>query len=83
VNTTNEQKKSKKELLEKGWTYLNDNFHKFTEENRIKIALALCTKDMPTQLSGSMQVNQMPTVTLGEKPLELNIGNDPNPPQNS
>lgn len=83
MNTTNEQKKSKRELLEKGWTYLNDNFHKFTEENRIKIALALCTKDMPTQLSGSMQVNQMPTVQLGEKPLELKIGNDPNPPQDT
>lgn len=55
MNTTHEQKISKKELLAKGWTYLNDNFHKFTEDNRIKIALTLCVKDMPTQLEGDLK----------------------------
>lgn len=63
MNTTNEQKKSKKELLEKGWSYLNDNFHKFTEDNRIKIALTLCQKDMPTVMEG---VNQSQVVIMGD-----------------
>ena len=55
MNTTYEQKLSKKELLSKGWTYLNDNFHKFTEDNKIKIALTLCVKDMPTQIEGDVK----------------------------
>lgn len=37
-------------LLGKCWVYFNGNFHKFTQVNRIKIGLALCTRDMPTAL---------------------------------
>lgn len=36
------------------WSYLHDNFHKFTETNKIKIALELCKKDLPTQLEGEV-----------------------------
>jgi len=52
MNTTKEEKKSKGELVGKCWSYLNDNFHKFTETNKIKIALEICKKDMPTELTG-------------------------------
>ena len=45
--------KTKRELLVgKSWEFLNDNFHKFNEDNKIKIALELCKKNMPTILEG-------------------------------
>lgn len=47
------------------WTYLNDNFHKFTETNKIKIALELCKKDIPQEVTGSFQVVRMPTIQKG------------------
>ena len=57
MNTTYEEKKAKKELIEKGWEYLNDNFHKFKQCNKIKIALALCLKDMtPENVSDNPQL---------------------------
>lgn len=59
------------------WEYLNNNFHKFTETNKIKIALELCKKDLPTQLEGGLNFNQMPTVKIGDQPLEPNIGYEP------
>jgi len=58
------------------WSYLNDNFHKFSETNKIKIALELCKKDIPTELSGSVDHNitVMGSVKIGENLLELDIG---------
>jgi hypothetical protein len=56
------------------WSYLSDNFHKFNETNKIKIALELCKKDQPTKLEGSLNVTMMGTVKIGDKPLELDIG---------
>ena len=53
MNTTLAEKKAKELLLDKTWEYLNDNFHKFNEQNKIKIALALCTKAMPTEMEHS------------------------------
>jgi len=44
----------KKEVLSKCWSYLNDNFHKFSDTNKIKIALELSKKDMPTELTGEV-----------------------------
>ena len=34
-------------LLGKCWSFFNDNFHKFSNNNKIKIGLALCCKDFP------------------------------------
>lgn len=48
MNTTKREKKAKEDLLGKCWGYFNDNFHKFSNNNKIKIGLALCVKDMPT-----------------------------------
>lgn len=48
MNTTKREKAVKELLMGKCWTFFNDNFHKFSQGNRIKIALALCVKDMPT-----------------------------------
>ncbi len=57
------------------WSYLHDNFHKFNETNKIKIALELCKKSLPTVMEGGLSFSQMPTVKLGGKEQELNIGN--------
>ena len=55
--------------------YLIDNFHKFTEANKIKVALVLSSKMAPQQIEGSYQVNKMPTVKVDDTEQELTIGN--------
>jgi len=39
-------------LIGKSWEYLCDNFHKFTEDNRIRIALEIVKKNIPTEIIG-------------------------------
>lgn len=69
--------KSKRNLLiGKSWEYLSDNFHKFTEDNRIKIALELIKKSMPTLLEGKGFENKQIVIFRNEQSLkEINIGN--------
>ncbi|GEM_PF-6134113 len=55
MNTTQREKTVKELLLGKTWDYLNDNFHKFKQPIKIKIALALVQKDMPQEISGISQ----------------------------
>jgi len=59
MNTTKHEKTIKELFVGKCWSYLNDNFHKFSQTNKIKIALALTTKDLPTQLDGELVKNQI------------------------
>jgi hypothetical protein len=69
--------KSKRNLLiGKSWEYLCDNFHKFTEDNRIRIALEVCKKNMPTVIEGELnqKITQMGSVRIDDKPLEVKIG---------
>ena len=75
MNTSYEEKKNKRILLQKGWEYLNDNFHKFSEDNKIRIALELVKKDMPTILEGDINTNitQMGRVVIDGQPLEPKI----------
>lgn len=75
-NTTEREKTIKELLLGTTWSYLHDNFHKFSEANKIKIALTLCAKDMPTEIKGGFQVTQMPTILKGKDPLNYDIGQD-------
>lgn len=50
-NARNPAERTKRDLLvNKCWSYLHDNFHKFDQESKIKIALELCKKDMPQRL---------------------------------
>lgn len=45
--------RSKRDLLiNKSWSYLFDNFHKFSQDNKIKIALELAKKNIPTEIKG-------------------------------
>jgi hypothetical protein len=46
MEITKEQKRCREDVLKKCWSYLRDNFHKFNQANKIKVALALCTKDL-------------------------------------
>ncbi len=44
-------------LVNKSWQYLYENFHKFNEFNRIKVALEIIKRDMPTKLEGADHKN--------------------------
>ena len=69
-----EDRNSKPELVHKCWAYLNDNFHKFTEDKQIKIALEMCKKDLPTTIQGNLNVTLMNDVKIGDNKLEIDIG---------
>ena len=61
------------------WQYIFENFHKFSQVNKIKIALELCKKDIPTEIIGEVKFTQMPAARLGNRigellPLEFDIG---------
>jgi len=74
MNTTKYEKTLKELMLGKCWEYLHDNFHKFSESNKIKVSLALLQKDMPNKMEGGFNVTQMPTVKIDDKPMEVNLG---------
>ena len=52
---TSQEVYAKIEVLKTCWEYLRDNFHKFNDTNKIKIAIALATKDLPTKLEGDVK----------------------------
>ncbi len=55
MNTTKQEKSIKQLFMGKCWAYLSDNFHKFTQDNKIKIALTLAGKDTPQEIQGLNQ----------------------------
>lgn len=68
-------RKIKHEVVENCWKYLKDNFHKFSESNKIKVALTLTQKDMATILEGEFTATvKMPSITIDDKPVEFKIG---------
>ena len=67
----------KAKVIQNSWDYLHDNFHKFNETNKIKVVLAVISKDMPTKVEGGFNINQMPTALVDKKPLETDIGTNP------
>jgi len=54
------------------WQYLLENFHKFTDTNKIKVALELCKKDLPTQLEGDVMKQIINIVSNGKSEGLLN-----------
>lgn len=76
MNTTKEEKSIKVLFIAKCWEYLNDNFHKFSEGNKIKIALELSKKDIPQVIEGEVKYTQMTTIRVETKPMELDLGED-------
>ena len=81
ANTSKHEKRIKDLFVGKCWEYLNDNFHKFTDTNKIKVALTLVQKDMPQEIEGMnlQQVVMMGEIKKGEKPLRYNIGSADTP----
>ena len=70
MNTTLREKTLKELVLGKCWNYINDNFHKFTEPNKIKIALALLQKSMPTIVEGDVANGPTQIVVVRSKEEE-------------
>lgn len=52
MNTTKQEKTIKSLFIGKCWEYLSVNFRKFTQDNKIKIALELCKKNLPQEIEG-------------------------------
>jgi len=72
------QKHTARELaIGKLWQEIVDNFHKYSEANKIKLMAAVLGKDVPqhTTIDGNYNVTKMPTVKLQEKEQELTLGN--------
>ncbi len=65
----------REKVLEMLWDYVKDNFHKFTDANKLKVVVALCPKSMPQIVEGNYNVTKMPTVRLKEQDQEIDIGN--------
>ena len=76
MDISKSEKTIKELFVGKCWSYLNDNFHKFSEPNKIKIALELCKKNIPQELEGNINANvtMMPSVKIDGKELEADIG---------
>ena len=66
-NIPSQEAYRKVEVRNKCWEYLLDNFHKFTDTNKIKIAISLVTKDMPTKLEGEVKGGDKVVVYIKEK----------------
>lgn len=62
MNTTKQEKAIKELFIGECWSYLRDNFHKFNETNKIKIALTLAQKDIPQKVEGDVKVTEMPAI---------------------
>ena len=62
------------QLLSKSYDYLIENFHKFTETNKTKIALALVSRRVPNETKSVVEGEITHTITdmdLEERANEL------------
>lgn len=74
-NKSWDELEARNDLVKKSYTYLRDNFHKFTEAKKIDISLKLILKSMPTEIAGQMtNTVTMPQITIDGKKLEYNVG---------
>jgi len=56
IHGTKAQQVMKVKLLDKCYNYLFSSFTRFTTENKIKVALALCTKDLTQKVEHSGEI---------------------------
>lgn len=80
---TAQQETVRQKVLTKLWDYVDENFHKFTDANKIKIVVSLCSRSMPQIIEGNYSVTKMPTVKIDDKEQELNFGRITNSPSSS
>lgn len=45
----------KEQVIQNSWEYILQNFHKFSEYNKIKVSLAIMSKDLQTPLIDQSQ----------------------------
>lgn len=64
MNTTKQEKTIKELFIGECWEYLRNNFHKFNQTNKIKIALELSKKSIPQEIEGNFKhaVTEMPAI---------------------
>jgi len=67
---TKENQVATNQLIGKCAVYLNDNFHKFSQANKIKIALDILKKSMPTELSGEVKTGQTLVLVIPQERSE-------------
>ena len=72
---TSQESAVRQRVIEKLWVYLDDNFHKFTDANKIKILSSICAKSMPQIVEGNYKVTKLDKVKIDDKELEYPIGN--------
>lgn len=67
----------REKVLTNLWTYLDRHFENMSEANKIKFVLALCTKNIPTQVEGNYtSTTKMEVIKVDQKPLEYELGNN-------
>jgi len=57
---------TRKKVIENCWDYLLGNFYKLTETNKIKVSLAICTKNIPQELIGDLKGQETKVVIIKE-----------------
>lgn len=77
MNTPKHEKSVKELFRGKCWSYLNDNFPKFTTDNKIKIALALVCKDLDKDIGNGLETKII-IVRDGQKVAEHEIKKEEN-----
>jgi len=68
------EKNVRQAVIEMSWEYLRDNFHKFSPSNKVRVALELAKKDMPTEIQGELKVVEMPSIALNGRSREYVFG---------
>jgi len=69
-------RKKQEQLYKICHDYLIDNFHKFSEANKIKVATVLCGKMVPQKVESEVSFNKTPDVYIDGKKQEFNIGSE-------
>ena len=72
---TKEETVSFQSLFKKSYVYLNDNFHKFKQQNKIQVAIAVCKMAVPQKFEHSGGVTVQMPVIQKEIPGEANNTN--------
>lgn len=76
---TKREKIIRENVINECWQYIQDNFHKFNESNKLKVALAISLKSIPQEVEGiSQQIVVMNEIKKGETPLRFELGSPAN-----
>ena len=76
--TNHKKDRATRELvIGKCWDFFNDNFHKFSQTNKIKIGLSLCTRDMPVNPLIDQSIHNHYVVFRNPEALKEDAGIEP------